>query len=153
MSRKNLKVRSTKNLYSQGSLVNSFCNGLSFRGKKSVQEKILLQSLSLISNKDLYYSLGILSACVRTVSPSIGVKGRKSSRGSFYVPYSLNLSNSSDVGVKWILNTVRRRKGRFAASNLSKEIREIQSFKGSSLEKKIRHYRLVEENKNFSNLA
>lgn len=153
MSRKSLKARSAKNLYSQGSLINGFFNGLSFRGKKAVQEKILLQSLGLISDKDLYHNLGILSACVQMVSPSIGLKGRKSPRGSFYVPHSLSPYESSKIGTRWILNTVRRRKGRFSASNLSKEIRDIKNFKGASLEKKIRHYKLVEENKNFSALS
>jgi ribosomal protein S7 len=59
------------------------------------------------------------------------------------------LSNST--AIKWISQSTRKKKGGYFSSNLAKEFNDVNNFRGSSMERKLRHYKLAEENRNLSN--
>jgi small subunit ribosomal protein S7 len=151
MSRKNLKHKKTKNLYSFQTVTNDFCGSLSFRGKKAVQEKVFLKALNSTTNKDIYSSLSSLRGSIQNVRPSIGIKVKKSSRNSQHIPYPLSTMLSNSTAIKWISQSTRKKKGGYFSSNLAKEFNDVNNFRGSSMERKLRHYKLAEENRNLSN--
>jgi small subunit ribosomal protein S7 len=155
MPRKGLKPREKRGLprpdYKYGSiLVARFINKLVKRGKKTIAEKMVYSALDMIKDKTKQDPISVFNKAIENVRPMVELKSRRVGGATYQVPCEVRQVRSSTLGMRWIINAVKSRKGRAMAEKLAGEI--IQAFRreGTAFKKREDTHKMAEANRAFA---
>jgi small subunit ribosomal protein S7 len=145
----------TKNFPVTDSIYNSYLVNLLLariitKGKKSLAQKIIHDSFTLIQYKTNLNPVESFEEAIRQVTPSVEVKSRRIGGANYQVPVEVKPFRGTILALRWILQAAKKRQGNTFSVNLANEI--IDSSKGSSesIKKKIETHRMAKANKVFS---
>lgn len=165
MSRRcSVKLRVIKKdyIFSSG-LVTKFINYIMCAGKKSIAENIFYTSLNIIKKelnlKNDMDSLNIFCVALEHVVPKVEVRSRRVGGATYQIPTTISENRSKSIGMRWLIEAARKRKGRTMSEKLAKELIDasdkntsVGKSVGSGLAVKKREdtHRMAEANKAFS---
>ena len=132
-------------------VVAKFINNLMKKGKKSVAEKIVYNSFSLIEKKEKTDSpLDIFKKALKNASPLLEVKSRRIGGATYQVPIEIPESRRMALSMRWIISFARSRKGNSMVDRLSAELIAASKNEGSAIKKKEDTHKMAEANKAFA---
>ena len=131
-------------------LISRFVNRLNFQGKKSVAERIVYDSLTIIADKTKEDALMVFTKAIENVRPILEVKARRVGGANYQVPIEVRPARSSTLAMRWILNAARDRKGRPIAEQLAEEILLAYKKEGAAFKKREDTHRMAESNRAFA---
>lgn len=134
----------------QDFVVAKFINGLMYDGKKSVAEKIFYQSLEKIREKTGKDPVEVFHEALGNVKPSVEVRPRRVGGATYQVPMEISSFRKQSLGIRWLIDSSRRRSEKSMVEKLSSEIMDAQNRRGSAVKKKEDIHRMAESNRAFA---
>jgi len=130
--------------------VNRFINNLMVDGKKSISRSIVYGLLEKL-NEDKKEALKIFEDSVQKVMPKLELKSKRVGGATYQVPMLIKHNRSQFLGIKWIIDSSRARKGVPIVEKLYQEFTAIQKGEGSNaLKKKQDVQKMADANKAYS---
>jgi len=122
-----------------------FVNHLMVNGKKNKAEQILLETLTLLDKNAAH----ILTRAVENVKPLLEVRSIRLRGTNHQVPIPLKQDRRISLGIKWIIESARKKKGKSISGKLKEEILLASKKQGESLKKKIASHKLASAHRAF----
>ena len=119
-------------------------------GKKAIAQRIVYQSLQMISEKTEENPILLLEKAIKNVTPKVEVKARRVGGSTYQVPVEIRASRGTNVSLKWITEFARARSGKTMALKLSNEIMDAAKEAGNSVRKKEQVHKMADANKAFA---
>lgn len=119
-------------------------------GKKSVAQRIVYQSLEIISAKTEENPVLILEKAVKNVTPAVEVKARRVGGSTYQVPIEIRAYRGTNISLKWITEFARGRSGKSMTLKLANEVMDAAKEAGNAIRKKEQTHKMAEANKAFA---
>jgi small subunit ribosomal protein S7 len=123
------------------------------RGKKSVANKIVYDAFDKIAAETKTDPKTVFEQAVRNVSPILEVKGRRIGGANYQVPMEVQEPRKTTLGMKWIIDAARSKKGKPMAERLALEMMEAYNKQGAAIKKREDVHKMAEANKAFAHFA
>ncbi|CAK8162883.1 30S ribosomal subunit protein S7 [Candidatus Xenohaliotis californiensis] len=127
-----------------------FINILMLRGQKTTAENILYKSLAKASKKSSIDCLELFHKALENVRPLVEVRSRRVGGATYQVPVDVNESRSWVLGMRFIIQSARKKTGSDMASRLSIELMDAYNKKGDAIKLKEEKHKTAEANRAFS---
>jgi small subunit ribosomal protein S7 len=119
-------------------------------GKKSLAQRIVYNTLEIISTKTEENPVLVLEKAVKNVTPQVEVKSRRVGGSTYQVPIEIRAYRGTNVSLKWITEFARARSGKSMAMKLSNEIIDAAKETGNSIRRKEQTHKMADANKAFA---
>lgn len=133
--------------------ISKFINYIMERGKKTVAASIVYNAFDIIEDKMKADPKTVFEQAIRNVSPNLEVKGRRIGGANYQVPMEVQEPRKTSLGMKWIINAARSKKGRPMAQKLAEELMEAFNKMGAAIKKREDVHKMAEANKAFAHFA
>jgi small subunit ribosomal protein S7 len=135
-------------------LVSKFINSVMHDGKKSIAEHNVYAAFDIIADrlkdKD---PLEVFTQAVNNVRPLIQVRSKRVGGATYQVPTEVNRKRAQMLAIRWILTSVRGKKGRPLARSLADELIAAYNGEGGAMTTRENVHKMAEANKAFSHFA
>lgn len=131
-----------------------FINNIMRKGKKSVAQRIVYNTLEIIKSKTKTEKpLEIFNKAIENASPLLEVKTRRVGGAHYQVPHEVRGERQEILAMRWLIETAKKKKGKPMAEKLSQELIEASKNEGETIRKKQTIHRMAEANKAFAHFA
>ena len=130
-------------------LVNILINKILKKGKKSIAEYIVYKAFELIELKINKNPIIILENAVKIISPRVRLESNYSNKNTYQIPKILNLYYSTNLAIKWLVESSKKRNGKTMYLKLANEILDTIKGSGNSIKKRDEMHKKAEANKAF----
>jgi small subunit ribosomal protein S7 len=138
----------------KSTLVAKFINNLMHEGKKSVAEKVFYQATDLLQTRfPDKEPLEIVEAAINNVKPLVEVKSKRVGGATYQVPIEVSRKRQFSLGIRWILEATRSKKGKAMHLKLADELSDAYKKQGVSITKRENTHKMAEANKAFAHFA
>jgi small subunit ribosomal protein S7 len=131
-------------------LVTRFINKIMWDGKRSVAQKDFYTALDIIKEKSGKEPLEVLKKAFENVAPVLEVRPRRVGGATYQVPIEVQDPRKTSLGVRWIVDAARSRKGRPISEKLAEEILNAYSNTGTAVKKREDVQKMAEANRAFA---
>ncbi|MCK9229934.1 MAG: 30S ribosomal protein S7 [Syntrophales bacterium] len=131
-------------------LIARFINNLLKRGKKSVAESILYDSLDLVEERMKESPLSVFERALENVKPVLEVKSKRVGGATYQVPTEVRPDRRIALAIRWIIGNAKSRPGRSMEEKLAAEFMDAASNRGASVKKREDTHKMAEANKAFA---
>jgi small subunit ribosomal protein S7 len=133
--------------------ISKFINYVMERGKKTVATKLVYGAFDSIEKDMKTDPKAVFEQAVRNVSPILEVKGRRIGGANYQVPMEVQEPRKTTLGMKWIIDAARSKKGKPMAQKLASELMEAYNKTGAAIKKREDVHKMAEANKAFAHFA
>jgi small subunit ribosomal protein S7 len=133
--------------------ISKFINYIMERGKKSVAQRIVYDSLNFIEEKMKTDPKAVFEQALKNVSPILEVKGRRIGGANYQVPMEVMEPRKTSLGMKWVIIAARAKKGKPMYERLGEELMEAYNKLGAAMKKREDVHKMAEANKAFAHFA
>jgi small subunit ribosomal protein S7 len=119
------------------------------RGKKSVAEGIVYDALAIVEKELKKNPADVFEQALKNVTPVIEVKPRRVGGATYQVPVDIRPDRRLALGMRWLLQAARSRKGKPMANKLADELMDAFRGQGSAIKKREDTHKMAEANKAF----
>jgi small subunit ribosomal protein S7 len=135
-------------------LASKFINCLMEDGKKSVAQRIFYSAMDIVAKKitDLE-PIEVFNRAIENCKPSVEVRSKRVGGAAYQVPMQVNRNRQQSLGIRWMLQAVREKKGRSAHQKLAEEIMAAFKREGAAVTKRENVHRMADANKAFAHFA
>jgi small subunit ribosomal protein S7 len=138
----------------RSTLVAKFINNLMHEGKKSVAEKVFYKATDLLQTRfPDKEPLEIVEAAINNVKPLVEVKSKRVGGATYQVPIEVSRKRQLSLGIRWILEATRSKKGKATYQKLADELSDAYKKQGVSITKRENTHKMAEANKAFAHFA
>lgn len=134
----------------QSPMISRIINKVMVKGKKSLAERIVYQSLDIIEERAKKSPVDTLEQAMRNVTPYLEVKPRRVGGATYQVPVEIRGERRTALAVRWLLRSARARTGRSMAEKLAGEILDASQGQGASVKRRDDTHRMAEANRAFA---
>ncbi|MGC9055969.1 MAG: 30S ribosomal protein S7 [Candidatus Saccharicenans sp.] len=132
------------------SLVGKFINTVMKRGKKTVAERIVYDTLEILKQKTKEDPLKTLEKAIDNVRPLLETKSRRVGGANYQVPVEVPEHRSISLGMRWLVKFAGERSGKSMEEKLAAEVLDALSNKGGAAKKKEDTHKMAEANRAFA---
>jgi len=125
-------------------------NSVMKKGKKSVAERIVYQSMERIKEKTKKDPLKIVEKAVENTRPLLETKSRRVGGATYQVPIEVADNRSNSLAIRWLLRYARERAGKSIVEKFSAEIMDAADNRGGSIKKKEDTHKMAKANRAFA---
>ena len=133
--------------------IGKFINYIMQRGKKTVATRVVYDAFSKIETEMKSDPKAVFEQAIRNVSPILEVKGRRIGGANYQVPMEVQEPRKTALGMKWLIDAARAKKGRPMADKLAGELMEAYNKQGAAIKKREDVHKMAEANKAFAHFA
>ncbi len=135
-------------------MLSKFINIIMFGGKKSVAERIVYDALKLIGQKlKDKPPVEVFETAITNVKPLVEVKSRRVGGATYQVPVEVSPRRQISLGMRWIRDAARKRKGKPMHQCLASELMDAFNREGAAMTIRENTHRMAEANKAFAHFA
>ncbi len=135
-------------------LASKFTNCLMWDGKKSVAENVFYDALEILREKVKDTEpINVFTQALENVKPNIEVRSKRVGGASYQVPMQVSRTRQQSLAIRWILGSVREKKGRPTSEKLAAELLAAYNREGAAMTKRENVHRMAEANKAFAHFA
>ncbi len=134
-------------------LMAKFVNYIMQDGKKSVAIKLMADTFEEIKNKGQKDPEGIFMKAMENVMPKMEVRPKRVGWSIYQVPQEVKSKRQLFLAAKWILASVRSKKGTTFPKLLATELIDAANETGNAVKKKLDVYKMADANKAFARFA
>lgn len=131
-------------------MISRFVNNLMRDGKKNVARNIVYQAFQIIEEKTGEGGLDVFKTALQNSIPVVEVKARRVGGATYQVPMEVRQDRGTALGMRWIINSARKRNDKSMALRLSRELIDASNNEGGAVRKKDEVHRMAEANKAFA---
>ena len=131
-------------------LISKFINTVMVKGKKSLAEKVIYESMDQVKKKGKDDPLKMFEKAVENTRPMLETKSRRVGGATYQVPIEVPLLRSTSLAVRWIVRYARDRSGKSMVEKLSAEIIDAANNRGGAIKKKEDTHKMAEANRAFA---
>lgn len=146
-----IKKRQVKpDFFYNSTLISIFINAVMKKGKRSIAEKIVYNSMELVKQKSKQDPLKAFEKAVENVRPLLETKSRRVGGATYQVPVEVPVHRSTSLAVRWIIRYARERGGKSMVEKLTAEILDAMNNRGGAIKKKEDTHKMAEANRAFA---
>jgi small subunit ribosomal protein S7 len=135
-------------------LASKFINCLMFDGKKTTAQRVFYDALEIVQKKlPDADPIHVFTQAVENVKPNIEVRSKRVGGASYQVPMQVNRNRQQSLAFRWILSSVREKKGRATHEKLADELVSAYKKEGGAMTKRDNVHRMADANKAFAHFA
>jgi small subunit ribosomal protein S7 len=131
-------------------LVTQLVNRMMTRGKKSVAEQLVYDSLALVGERTGRPPVEVLEQAIKTVTPVLEVRSRRVGGANYQVPVEVPARRARTLAIRWIVTFARERREKGMHQKLAGEILDALNQQGGAFKRKDDMYRMAQANKAFA---
>ena len=138
-----------------GSLMASkFVNCLMVDGKKSVAQAIFYKAMDIVAQKVTDVEpIEIFNRAIENIKPSVEVRSKRVGGAAYQVPMQVSRNRQQSLAIRWLLQSVREKKGRGTFEKLAEELIAAYKREGAAVTKRDNVHRMADANKAFAHFA
>jgi small subunit ribosomal protein S7 len=133
-------------------LVSQFINYIMLDGKKAVARKVFYGAMDIIEKEYSQDPLNVFNTALKNVSPAVEVKSRRVGGANYQVPVEVRPARKTSLAFRWMLDAVRKKKGKSTDKKLAEELMDAFNQTGAVIKKKEDTQRMAEANRAFAHL-
>jgi len=133
-------------------LVSQFINYIMLDGKKSVARNVFYGAMDIIEKEYSQDPLNVFNTAMKNVSPAVEVKSRRVGGANYQVPVEVRPARKTSLAFRWMLDAVRKKKGKSTDKKLAEELMDAFNQTGTVIKKKDDTQRMAEANRAFAHL-
>ncbi|MFO1051330.1 MAG: 30S ribosomal protein S7 [Planctomycetota bacterium] len=134
-------------------LCSKVINKVMLHGKKSTAQRILYDALTIVCEKVQADPVEIVQKAIDNASPRIEVRSRRVGGATYQVPREVQKRRSQSLGIRWIVDAARAKRGKPMARRLAEEIFDAFNNQGAAVTKKENVHKMAEANSAYSHFA
>ncbi|NBT12016.1 MAG: 30S ribosomal protein S7 [Planctomycetia bacterium] len=135
-------------------LASKFINCLMVDGKKSVAQTVFYKAMDLVAQKVTDVEpIEVFNRALENCKPSVEVRSKRVGGAAYQVPMQVNRNRQQSLGIRWMLQAVREKKGRATHEKLAEEIMAAYKREGAAVTKRDNVHRMADANKAFAHFA
>ena len=135
-------------------LASKFVNCLMVDGKKSVAQGVFYRALDIVAQKiNDAEPIEVFTRAVENVKPAVEVRSKRVGGAAYQVPMQVNRNRQQSLAIRWILQSVRDKKGRATHEKLAEEIIAAYKREGAAVTKRENVHRMADANKAFAHFS
>src|SRR5215468_9162747 len=135
-------------------LASKFVNCLMHDGKKSVAQKVFYDALEIVREKVKDAEpIDVFTQAVNNVKPEVEVRSKRVGGAAYQVPMQVSRNRQQSLAIRWILLSVREKKGRPTHQKLAEELLAAYNREGAAMSKRENVHRMADANKAFAHFA
>jgi small subunit ribosomal protein S7 len=135
-------------------LASKFINTLMYDGKKSTAQGVFYGALDIIKEKITDKSpIDVFTQALENVKPAIEVRSKRVGGAAYQVPMQVSRNRQQSLAIRWILQSVREKKGRGTHEKLAEELMAAFNREGAAMTKRENVHRMADANKAFAHFA
>jgi len=127
-----------------------FISKLMARGKRSVAERIVYETMDQISQKTGKEPLKVFQQAIDNVMPLVEVRPRRVGGATYQVPVEVRADRRLSLAMRWIIGYSRKRPGKSMTEKLTAEFVDAAQGVGASVKKREDTHKMAEANKAFA---
>jgi small subunit ribosomal protein S7 len=135
-----------------------FIGRLMMSGKRSIAERIVYDALDMIEERTKTItderlkrpSIEVFELALRNAMPTVEVKPRRVGGATYQVPIDIRADRRNALGMRWLIQAARNRKGKPMAERLAAELLDAAQQQGATIRKKEETHKMAESNKAFA---
>ena len=132
-------------------LASKFINCLMVDGKKSVAQQVFYKAMEIVAQKVTDVEpIEVFNRALDNVKPSVEVRSKRVGGAAYQVPMQVNRNRQQSLGIRWMLQAVREKKGRATHEKLAEEIMAAYKREGAAVTKRDNVHRMADANKAFA---
>lgn len=134
--------------------VEKFINYVMESGKKNVARKIVYQAFEYLKEKEKIENvIEYFDTAMKNVAPVMEVRSRRVGGANYQVPREVRTERRNFLGMKWIIEAARNKKGKPMHQKLAEEIILAVKNEGEAVKKRENTHKMAEANKAFAHFA
>jgi len=133
----------------QNETIARFISKVMSRGKKSVAEGIVYDALAIVEKELKKNPADVFEQALKNVTPVLEVKPRRVGGATYQVPVDIRPDRRLALGMRWLLQAARARKGKPMANKLAEELMDAFRGQGAAIKKREDTHKMAEANKAF----
>ncbi|MBX4191296.1 MAG: 30S ribosomal protein S7 [Candidatus Doudnabacteria bacterium] len=133
--------------------ISKFINYVMTRGKKTVATRVVYGAFDIVEKEMKADPKTVFEQAIRNVSPILEVKGRRIGGANYQVPMEVQEPRKTSLGMNWIIDAARMKKGKPMAQKLATELMEAYNKMGAAIKKREDVHKMAEANKAFAHFA
>jgi small subunit ribosomal protein S7 len=145
-----IKRKATPDQLYNSTLVAKFINCLLRKGKKSIAERIIYETMERIKQKAKEDPLKMLEKAVENTRPLLETKSRRVGGATYQVPVEVPGDRSASLAIRWLINYAKGRAGKSMEEKLSAEILDATNNRGGAVKKREDTHKMAESNRAFA---
>jgi small subunit ribosomal protein S7 len=123
-------------------------------GKKNTARRIVYTAFEQIKEKNKVDDpIEVFEAALKNTSPTMEVRSRRVGGANYQVPREVRPERRAALGMKWIIDAARSRKGAAMHIKLADEIILAAKNEGQAVKKRENTHKMAESNKAFAHFA
>lgn len=135
-------------------LVTKFINCLMYDGKKSVAQRVFYDAMDRIAGKVKDAPPNdVFTQALENVKPAVEVRSKRVGGANYQVPMQVNAKRRQSLAIRWILDSIRNKKGRPIADRLADELMAAYRGEGDAITMRENVHRMADANKAFAHFA
>lgn len=127
-----------------------FINNVMMSGKKATAERIVYDALAMIENQTRRNPVETFELALRNATPVLEVKPRRVGGATYQVPVEIRGDRRVSLGMRWLIESARKRAGRSMAEKLAAELLDAAHGTGATIKRREDTHRMAEANKAFA---
>src|SRR3989344_5253630 len=134
--------------------VEKFINYCMEGGKKNTARRVVYTAFDLIKEKEKVEDpMIVFDTALSNTGPTMEVRSRRVGGANYQVPREVRPERRSFLGMKWIIEAARGKKGKPMAEKLAEEIILASKNEGEAIKKRENTHKMAEANKAFAHFA
>ena len=135
-------------------LASKFINCLMYDGKKSIAQGVFYRAMDIVATKVTDAEpIEIFNRAIENIKPAVEVRSKRVGGAAYQVPMQVNRNRQQSLGIRWMLQAVREKKGRATHEKLAEEIVAAYKREGAAVTKRENVHRMADANKAFAHFA
>lgn len=135
-------------------LASKFINCLMLDGKKSIAQRVFYDAMDIVAEKITEAEpIEVFHRAIDNVKPAVEVRSKRVGGAAYQVPMQVNRNRQQSLGIRWVLQAVRDKKGRPTHQKLAEEIIAAYKREGAAVTKRDNVHRMADANKAFAHFA
>jgi len=135
-------------------LVSKFINCLMLKGKKSVARRVFYEAMDALEERAKNIPpLKLFETAVTNVKPLVEVRSRRVGGATYQVPREVPTKRRQSLAIRWIIQAVRKKKGRPMYLRLADELMAAYKKEGDAMTTRENIHRMAEANKAFAHFS
>lgn len=119
-------------------------------GKKTLTQKIIQETFTIIKERTNEDPIQIFEKAVKNASPVVEVKASRVGASTYQIPMEVSSFRATNLSLRWLVRYARERSGRTIAIKLANELIDSSNGLGNAIRKKEETHRMAEANKAFA---
>ena len=135
-------------------LVSKFVNCLMLDGKKSVAQRVFYEAMERVAQRVTDRPPEeVFAQAINNLKPVIEVRSKRVGGATYQVPIEVKRSRQQALAFRWLLEVVRKKKGRPTAIFLSDEILAAYNKEGAAMTIRENTHKMADANKMNAHFA